>query len=156
MRTRTISRTLSISLAPVALLLGCATHYTWQASVPIPGPVGGACLMAALDAEDDVFDLVSTGEDRVAFLLSLPDRKRKDWPGFSLHATDVLRGEPRLTLSTRYAEGMFEPDPNAQITRAGALIAKVTEQCTGRRPTLSPPEPCGAGEYHDLCVQGSL
>ena len=151
---RTPATALALSVF-VPALLACATDYSWEASVPVSGPVGGLCLMAALDSEEDVFDLVRSGEDRVAFLLSLPGRERKDWPGFSLHAADVLRGDPALTLSTRYAEGLFEPDSNAQLMRARALIIKVTEQCTGRRPTLGEPQPCGAGEYHDLCVEGS-
>lgn len=145
----------AILLASLALGgLGCATHYTWQAAVPLTGPVGGLCLMAALDAEDDVFDLVRTGEDSIAFRLSLPGRERKEWPAFSLEAADELRGEPALTLSTSYEEGLFQPSSNAQLIRARALVAEISEQCTGRRPTLGEPQPCGAGEYDDLCVEG--
>jgi hypothetical protein len=137
------------------LLTGCATHYSWEASVPVSGPVGRICLAAALDSEDDVFDVLHSGEDRLAFRLSLPGVKRDDLPLFSLGDARSPDGTSVLTLSTTYAEGLFRRDSNAQLMRARALVTRITEECTGRRPTLGEPQPCGAGELQDLCVLGS-
>ncbi len=134
--------------------MGCATHYSWQASVPLLGFLGEHCLVAALHSEDDVFDVIRSGEDRFAFRLRLPEVKRDDSPSFSLHEVRSLDGYPALTLSTSYAAGLFQRDSNAQLLRALSLFTKITEECTGQRPTLGEPRLCGAGEEHDLCVQG--
>ena len=109
--------------------------------------------MAALAAEHDVFDIVQTGSDAFAFRLSLEGVERDDWPSFSANVSDDLDGVPTLALATGYAEGLLERDSNAQLLRARALTARITEECTGQRPSLGEPRPCGAGEYHDLCVR---
>jgi hypothetical protein len=142
------------SIVVAALLVGCATHYTWQASVPLSGTVGEVCLRAELDAETDVFDVIQTGEDRLAFRLSLPGVDRDDSPSFSLSEVRDSDGTPALTLSTGYAEGLFQRNSNAQLLRARALVAGITEECTGQRPTLGEPHPCGAGEPRNLCILG--
>lgn len=144
---------MSVWIFVAAFFGGCATHYSWQAAVPLSGSVAESCLVSALDSEKDVFDVVRTGEARFAFRLELPDVKRDDSPSFSLHAR-FRDGEPVLALSTGYAEGLFERNSNAQLLRARALVVRITEECTGRRPTLGEPQPCGAGEPHDLCVPG--
>lgn len=147
---------LAVPVLAAALGLHCATRYTWVATVPLPGPVEGECLMAALDSEDDVLDLVRTAQDGLEFRLRLPDRKPKDAPSFSLETGPGPTGAPALSLSTDYAEGVFEADQAVQLDRARRLVADVTEGCTGRRPRLGEAHPCGRGEKHDLCVDGSF
>jgi hypothetical protein len=140
----------------VSAVAGCATHYTWEASVPMPGPIGALCLEAALDADERVVDVERTSSDRFEFVLLLPDVKRKDQPSFSLGITQDA-GEPvTLALSTSYEKGLFARDPDIQISRARGLVADVTEACTGKRPKLGDSYPCGRGESHNLCVDGSL
>jgi hypothetical protein len=134
-------------------LAACATHYTWEASVPLAGPIGGVCMKAALESQKDVIDIVETGPDSLAFRVKLPDRKSKDSPSFSLNEADDLDGVPSLSLSTGYSTGLFDPDEESQILRARALVVDVAEKCTGRRPTLGESRPCGTGEIHDLCVR---
>jgi hypothetical protein len=110
--------------------------------------------MAALAAEKDVFDVVETGSDSLAFRLSLDGVEREEWPSFSVDVTTDLDGVPTLGLSTGYAEGLFERDASSQLRRARSLVARLTEECTGVSPALGKPKPCGAGAPHDLCVHG--
>jgi hypothetical protein len=132
---------------------GCATHYNWHASVEILGVVGARCMSETLAGEPDVFDVVKTGPEQFAFQLQMPDVATEDAPSFSLHRTRNNDGDPVLTLSTAYAEGLFASG-GPQRTRARDLIEEVTEQCTGRRPRLGGAEPCGAGEPKNLCLVG--
>jgi hypothetical protein len=110
-------------------------------------------MAEALAAEPDVFDVAETGLEQFAFRMQMPNVSREDSPSFSLHRTRDSHGDPALTLATSYAEGTFSSG-GTQRARAGDLILSVAELCTGRRPTLGEPEPCGAGEPHDLCILG--
>jgi hypothetical protein len=155
MQNRLLARLPSsgVALAVAATVAACATHYTWDASVPLPGPIGSVCMKKALESEDDVIDVVAASPDSVAFRLRMLDRTREDSPSFSLREGDDLDGIPTLSLSTGYATGLFEPNENDQLLRARALVVSVAEKCTGERPTLGESRPCGAGEIHDLCVR---
>jgi hypothetical protein len=142
----------------VAAVAGCSTSNSFSAEVALPGPVGGLCMLAALDSEQDVHDLVRTGQDSVAFRLALPGVKPKHRPSFALALERDVDGAPLLTLSTRYETGTFASDrsagdPSAALERATGLAGQVTESCTGHAPTFGDTRPCGT-EVEDLCVRG--
>lgn len=145
-----MTRLVPVWIFVACLTAGCATQYSWRASVPLSGSVPSSCLAEGLEAEKDVVEVVPTGDGRFAFRLELPDTENEDWPSFSLHA---LRrdGEPVLTLSTAYSKGPFDGSADPLLFRARALAADITERCTGRRPKLGNPRPCGRGESNDLC-----
>lgn len=137
-----------------AAAVGCATSHTFIAEVGLQGPIGGTCIMGALDSEPDVVDLIRTSESEISFRVSLPGVKRKHWPAFSISEERDPNGAPLLSLSTDYETGWLEPDAQAQLQRARKLVSDITEGCTGHRPTLGEARACGAGERDDLCATG--
>jgi hypothetical protein len=151
-RSLATCRTAALCLA-TTLLVACGTTYSWRASVPLHDAVGESCMSKVLAEQDDVFAVAHTGVEQYAFRLRLPDQDDDDAHSFSLHRTRDNNGDPALTLATSYDESFFSDSIDLR-ERARELIVTITETCTGLKPELASPHPCGAGEEHDLCLEG--
>lgn len=112
------------------------------------------CIEDYLRTQQDVFDVVGTGNDGVAFRVRLPGTSKDDSPSISVTQSDQWN-ENVMRLSTSYETGVFasQEDKIDLRQRARKLATDITLACTGERVELGGEHPCGKGEPHDLCVK---
>jgi hypothetical protein len=139
-----------------AVVAGCATQRSWEARVSIDQPIPAVCIVATLDGERDVFDVIETGRGDVALRLELEGVAREDAPALAVTQARGMHGRPTVEVSTHYQVGMFhsEKDNERLLSRARELTLHLAEVCTGRKVELGITKECGRGEPNALCVKG--